>query len=419
MLNRTEAPAFKKTTQFDLLKPETTLLKNGLAVHYLHGGQQDVIKIELLFQAGKWHEEKAGAGHFSGNLITKGTKKKSSFEIAKIFDFYGAHVEVNPGLDLISVSLYTLTKNLTSVLGLLSEIISDSVFPEKELKQAKDIYLQNLKVNREKTSFQASVNFRKNIFGGDHPYGKELEEKDIELLSTNDLLNHHNNFFKDCMIIVSGKFSETEQESIDETFSRVITNPVKEKAYVTAVDKPARVIIEKEGSIQASVRIGKRFIGRNNPDYFEVILLNHMLGGYFGSRLMKNIREDKGLTYGIYSSIHTLMHHNYLSIGADVNKENLELTFDEIRKELKRLRSEIIPPDELETARNHFIGSLQAEITTPFSHADKFKNILIYSLPQDFYNRLIQRIDTISAEDLMTTAEKYFHEDSFYEIAVG
>jgi zinc protease len=419
MLNRTEAPAFKKTTQFDLLKPESTLLKNGLAVHYLHGGQQDVIKIELLFRAGKWQEEKAGAGHFSGTLITKGTKTKSSFEIAKTFDFYGAHIEVNPGLDLISVSLYTLTKNLPSVLGLLSEIISESVFPEKELKQAKDIYLQNLKVNREKTSFQASVNFRKNLFGENHPYGRELEEKDIELLSTNDLLNHHTNFFKDCMIIVSGKFSGTNQELIDETFSRIERNPIKEKAHFPNADKPARLIIEKEGSIQASVRIGKRFIGRNNPDYFDVLLLNHMLGGYFGSRLMKNIREDKGLTYGIYSSIHTLMQDNYLSIGADVNKENLEMTFDEIRKELKRLRSELISPDELETARNHFIGSLQAEITTPFSHADKFKNIMIYSLPQDFYNRLIHRIDTISSKDLINTAEAYFHEESFYEIAVG
>src|SRR5690606_15557729 len=117
--------------------------------------------------------------------------------------------------------------------------------------------------------------------------------------------------------------------------------------------------------------------------------------------------------------IHTLMRDSYLVIGADVTKENLDLTFDEIRLELRRLSSEPVPQDELQTARNHFIGSLQAEITTPFSHADKLKNILLYDLSSDYYTRLIRRIDTISAEDLMQVADKYYSEDSFYEIAVG
>ena len=106
-------------------------------------------------------------------------------------------------------------------------------------------------------------------------------------------------------------------------------------------------------------------------------------------------------------------------IGADVNRENLELTFDEIRKELKRLRTEKIGSSELETARNHFIGSLQLEITTSFAHADKVKNILIFNLPNDYYQRLISRADSITADELVTVAENYFSEDSFIEIAVG
>jgi zinc protease len=156
-----------------------------------------------------------------------------------------------------------------------------------------------------------------------------------------------------------------------------------------------------------------------NPDYFDVLLLNHIFGGYFGSRLMKNIREEKGLSYGIYSSIHTLQNDSYLVIGSDVNKENLELTFDEIRKELYRIRTEKINSDELETARNHFIGSLQSEITTPFAHADKLKNIILYNLPQNYYQNLIKRLDSLTSNDLLNTAEVYFNEESFYEVAVG
>jgi predicted Zn-dependent peptidase len=134
---------------------------------------------------------------------------------------------------------------------------------------------------------------------------------------------------------------------------------------------------------------------------------------------MKNIREDKGLTYGIYASNHTLLNDNYFVIGADVNKENLDLTFEEIHKELQRLRSESINNEELNTARNHFIGSLQSEITTPFSHADKWKNILLYNLPADYYSRLVRRMDELTPDNLRNVATKYYDASSFYEIAVG
>lgn len=419
MLNRTTAPEFKKTTHFELIEPEVVRLLNGAPVYFLKGGQQEVIKIELIFKAGKWYEQYSGAAHFASNLLSKGTKQKNSFEIASIFDLYGAHVEVTPGLDLVSVSLYSLTKNLPSVLGLLFELLTESVFPDRELQQSKDIYIQNLKVNREKTSFQASLSFRKKLFGENHPYGKELEEDDVNSLSRLNVVSHFSRCYHDFFVIVSGKISEQNQTLISEGFAKLSFAGLSETVIPVPQSKPERIVTEKENSVQASVRIGKRFIGRSNPLYFDALLINHILGGYFGSRLMKNIREEKGLTYGVYSSIHTLIHDNYIAIGADVNKENLEITFDEIRKELKRLRQEPVPIDELQTARNHFIGSLQAEITTPFSHADKRKNIIIYSLPETYYTELIKRIDTLSQEDIMKAAELLFHEESFYEIAVG
>ena len=419
MLDRTVAPPFQTTTRFELLEPITNTLPNGIDIHYLTGGQQDVIKIELVFRAGRWYERKWGAAHFMSNLLMKGSTNKNSFEIAQVFDFYGAHVEINPGLDVVSVALYSLTKNLKPVLALLFEIITEPDFPDRELDQSKAIFLQNLKVNKEKTSFQAGKYFRKLLFGEVHPYGKELDEKEVENLNREALKEHYQNFFRDLFIVVSGRIETSNVELINSTFAGLECKRSEGIKLHPPKDEPARRLYDKEGSLQASVRVGKRFIGRSHSDYFDVLLLNHLLGGYFGSRLMKNIREEKGLTYGIYASIHTLMRDSYLVIGADVNKENLGLTFDEIRFELRRLSGEPVPADELQTARNHFIGSLQGEITTPFSHADKLKNILLYDLSPDYYTRLIQRIDTISAEDLMEAAEKYYSEESFYEVAVG
>jgi predicted Zn-dependent peptidase len=177
--------------------------------------------------------------------------------------------------------------------------------------------------------------------------------------------------------------------------------------------------LEKKESVQSSVRMGSRTVLRSHPDYVSVLFVSHILGGYFGSRLMKNIREEKGLTYGISASVHALKNDSYLVIGADVNKENVDLTFAEICKELKTLRSTPIGAGELETTQNHFIGSLLSEIATPFAHADKIKTINLFGLPGDHYQKMIAQIERITAAEIMETSEKYFNENEFLEVAVG
>jgi predicted Zn-dependent peptidase len=165
--------------------------------------------------------------------------------------------------------------------------------------------------------------------------------------------------------------------------------------------------------------MGKRSVTRSHKDYVAVLFVSHILGGYFGSRLMKNIREEKGLTYGISASLHALKHDSYLVIGADVNKENTRLISEEIRTELRSLRTDFISSYELETARNHFIGSLQSEITTPFAHADKIKTIRLYGLPPDHYSSMIRIIEDMTPSEIARISEMHLHEDSFFETAVG
>ncbi|HTE30223.1 MAG TPA: pitrilysin family protein [Chryseolinea sp.] len=420
MLDRTLAPPFIRSTTFDLIKPVKTISENGCEIYFVLGGGQNVCKVELIFPAGRWHENVWGAAYFSAQLLSKGTSQKTSYEIAQLFDHYGAHLEISAGMDFVSVSIYSLNKNLEPSLTLLLELLLDSTFPEKELSQLKSIYLQNLKVNKEKTSFQASVLFRKIMYGIDHPYGKELEEDEVTSLSTDQLMNHYRSFFQGTTIVVSGKVSEAHQQFITDIFGPFSLNGLKhEIAAQPAMPKIERKVVSKDGSVQGSIRMGKLSVGRTDAHYAAVIFLNHILGGYFGSRLMKNIREEKGLSYGISSSISSMLHGNHMAIGADVNLENVDLTFDEIMRELKRLRTEKIDAVELETARNHFIGNLQLEITTSFAHADKVKNLLLFNLPDTFYQDLIQRIDRISADDLLQIGDMYFQEDSFVEVAVG
>lgn len=419
MLDRTTAPDFVKSNTFNLIEPDRKRLSNGMDVFFIYGGSQDVLKIELLFKAGRWYESKWGVSYFTSHQLSKGTQSKSSYDIAQLFDRYGAHLEVNAGLDNVSISLYTLTRNLAPVVELLKEILQVPVFPQKELDQAKAIYLQNLKINHEKTSFLASKQFRKNLFGETHPYGKEPDEADIEALGQHDIADYFQKCFQDFTVFVSGKFDDADKKLIQDIFSSWHIVKTPEKVIEAPRLEPVHQHFEKEDSVQSSIRMGNRSLHRTHPDYVKALFVSHILGGYFGSRLMKNIREEKGLTYGIYASLHPLKQASYLVIGADVNKENIQLTFDEIRKELKRLRNENISADELETARNHFIGSLQAELTTPFAHADKLKTICQYGFPIDYYEQLIATIERILPEHIMEISAQYFHEEHFFEIAAG
>jgi predicted Zn-dependent peptidase len=419
MLDRTTAPPFNRTTSLQLIQPHKEILKGGAETYFILGGTQEVSKIEIIFPAGRWFEKKWGAAYFTGNLLSKGTRQKSSYQIAHLLDLYGAHLDIQPGLDYVSVSLYMLNKNFEAAILLLHELLTESVLPETELDLLKSIYLQNLKINYEKTSFLASRMFRRNLFGENHPYGREVEESDLESITKDVVAAHYREQFGKATLFVSGKVSERNMQLVTKTFASFGMNVVNPNNFDNNGRAHTRHVTHKEGSVQSSIRIGKKFISRLHQDYPDTLFLNHILGGYFGSRLMKNIREEKGLSYGISSSLHAFKNDSYLVIGADVNRENLDISFSEIGNELKRLRTEKVDDEELNVARNHFIGSLQLEITTSFAHADKIKNIVLFNLAGDHYQKMIDRVEALDAEDILRTANLYFVEDSFLEIAIG
>lgn len=419
MLDRKTPPPFVQSTSFELIKPVRRTFANGIEMFFVSGGKQEVIKVEVVMRAGRWFENNVGAAQFAANLINKGTEKKTSFQIAETFDRYGAHLEVQPGLDFVTISIYSLTQYLEPVLDLLLELLTSATYPEKELDQHKSVAIQNLKVNLEKTSYVASQIFRKKIFGGDHPYGTEVDENAISQVTREALVSHSGRYFKDLSVFVSGKISSTAEKLLTGHFENFQTIPVTADHTRSVNSTLFREIVDKPGAVQSSIRMGRKGALRGDPDYPYIIFTGHILGGYFGSRLMKNIREEKGLTYGIYSSLHPMQHDSYVVIGADVNKENVDLTIDEIQKELTRLGSEPITTDELSTAKNHFIGSLQAEITTPFAHADKIKTIHLSHLPQDYYQKIIATIAAISPEDILKTGRKYFDPSTYSVVAVG
>lgn len=374
------------------------------------------MKVEIIFPAGKWFEQKAGVSHFASNMLDKGTQRLNSTELAEAFDRLGAHIEISAGYDHTSVAVYALKKNWRESVALLSEMLTTPSFDQDELDLMRDIFLQNLRINKEKTSFVAGQLIRKNIFGN-HPYGTSIEETDARAVMRDDLAEFHAQAFKPNAIFITSPPSISIDDIIS-YFETLVPAPSSAQEHPPAVAGPAREHIAKEG-VQTTLRLGRRSLLRTDTSYPDLLLFSHILGGYFGSRLMKNIREEKGLTYGIYSSINPFLHDSFFVIGADVNKENVTLALDEISKEVKRMRTEPVDAEELEIAKNHFLGSLQSEVANPFSVTDKVKNIFLHQLPNNYYPNLFKRIDTLTADDLIAVGEKYVNEESLVVATVG
>jgi zinc protease len=420
MLDRKTAPQFAEIKDFHLPSPEIIELNNGIPLVLYEDVQQKVIKIELVYKAGKWFESKRGVSHFTAQMLERGTTKRNSYQIAEAFDQFGCSTEVNAGFDFTSLSLYTLSKNLTSVLPVFCEVASTPSFAQSEFTLMKDVFRQNLKINNKKNSYVAGKTIRQNIFGSEHPYGSSLEESDVDNLSREDLVAFFNTQFVLHEIYITGALRGDEKKILINDLSNLkVLNLANDKIKLSHDQKRLSQLIELPDSVQSSLRIGKRTINRSHPDYPTFVLLNHILGGYFGSRLMKNIREEKGLTYGIHSSINSLKNDALFLIGTDVNKENQTLALSEIKVEIKKLQEDLVGLDELEVTKNHLLGSLQLEAANPFSLVEKIKAIRLNQLTPDFYNTLFNKISDSDAEMIMGVAQSYLNIETLFELSVG
>jgi predicted Zn-dependent peptidase len=352
-------------------------------------------------------------------MLDKGTSNKSSKEFAERLDFYGAQLEISSGYDHVSVSLYGLKKFVREVFSVFIDILSDPVFPEEELELQKKIFLQNLEVNEKKNSFLASRLIRKNIFGSAHPYGNSVEKENAEAITSGDLKNYFKSNFSLFEIYLIGKIDAQQVQWLVDQFPLLrLKRTSAQRDFAVEAGVPIQYV-NKPDSIQSSIRMGMRTVNREHKDYFSLLLLNHLLGGYFGSRLMKNIREEKGLTYGIYSSLNPFRYDCLFSIGADVDKTNVELTINEIKKEIESLNIQPVSEDELDIAKNHLLGSLQLEMANPFSTLDKIKSIRLNQLGKEYYRNLFEAIKSATPEALQTTAQAYFNTGDFHQVAVG
>jgi predicted Zn-dependent peptidase len=423
--DRKHQPAIKIIDSIDIARAKKFSLSNGIPVYSIQSGKEDIIKVDLLIRAGAWYQPKPMLALTTSEMLSEGSQKFTSEEIASALDYYGAFLKSTANKDIASISLLTLKKYLRPTLEILSEILIHPTFPEKELKT----YLSNKKhlylLEHAKVNTLSRVKFNEALFGSHHPYGKILKLEDHDQISRDDLLQYHRQFYTAdrCELLVTGNVDDTTHQSLDEFLGikgwSQDGGKIKEPDFQPFSTTEKEVLTPREDAVQSAVRIGKILFNKRHQDFPGMQVVNTILGGYFGSRLMKKIREEKGYTYGIFSMIIPMVHEGYLAIASEVGANVCRKAIDAVYEEIRKLRSEKVDREELEMVRNYMMGQLLRAFDGPLPTASTYFSLMEMGLPEDYYQTMVNTINRITPDEIRDLAGKYLDEQTMIRSVAG
>jgi len=421
MLDRITAPEIKKTGKVSYIEPEIRTLSNGMKVLGFNIGSQEVIQLEFNFYSGSKYQDKSLIAGYVSKMIGEASSNYSPGEIMDKIDYYGSFLQSGSDRDMSHITLFTIQKQLKHVLPVFAEALSNPTFPERELSIHLKNGKQNYKVENEKVGYRCRQLFTELLFKN-HAYGKLADEAAYDEVEAGMLIDFHRRMYSasNGLIVVAGKFDDSLYSQLEKEFGDIPIGENKRSSQKVITSKAEKVYEQKLGAIQSGIRIGKVLdLEYGSDEFFKLQILNTVLGGYFGSRLMSNIREDKGYTYGIGSAIASLEDAVFFflstEVGADVTKEALK----EVYFELDRLRHELVSEEELGMVKNYMLGSMLKSSDGPFSMADKYKSVYFNGEDLSFYDHYISMINNVTSEELLVIAKKYFDPKEMLEVVVG
>ena len=416
------APAFGQVENIELIKAKSIVLDNGLKVFSVNGGDQDLVRIEFIFENIAYDTSKPLQSYAANTILNDGTRELSASEIADKIDYYGAFLQTDFSNDQSTVTLYSLNKHLTATLPVVKAIISDSVFPQVELDTFIRNQKQKLSVNLEKNDFLSRKIFNSVLFSNTL-YGYDTRAEDYDRLTRVQLQEYFSQAYQpeNCTVVIAGKVQNEALNLIDRLFGKNWQGgrSVTPNNFNFYPGSGKEHYVEKADALQSAIRLGKIAINRSHSDFPGMQVLNTILGGYFGSRLMANIREDKGYTYGIGSALVSMKNAGYFFIASEVGADVCTSALTEIQKEIEILKTETVSEQELGLVRNYMLGSMLGGLENALSHADKFKNIYFSGLGYEYYQNYIQIVKTISAQELLVLANKYLDWEGMEKVVVG
>lgn len=398
-------------------------LDNGVSVFLIESGTEDVMRIDFVFRAGQINENMPVLANATNLMLKEGTGNYSSLELNRQIDYYGSFTNLYTEKDLAGLIIYLLNKHIGKILELSREMLFNPVFPEDELSTLMKKQLRWFQIRKQKVQNLAMDGFFESVFGHSHPYGRIAVEDDFSRITGILTRDFHTKYYTpgNMAIIAAGKIPQDIEELLNKYFGNIRQNEIN-------IENPGNIFeggmkksihVPLAGVTQNSIKIGSATINKKDPEYQDLKIVDTILGGYFGSRLMKNIREEKGYTYGINSYVTSLEVAGYKVISTDVGVENTKKAIDEILKEIKLLQTIPVEPEELAIARNYMLGEIVRMFDGPFATADSFKSAWEFGFDNSYYRLFFERIKSITPEEIMRTASKYFKIDDLYTVTAG
>jgi zinc protease len=403
---------------------ETTAIRlaNGALFYPIQRGAIPALKLEICFPAGRPFEAKKGLAAATLQLLKGGTHRKSAIRLAEGFDHWGSSIQFDFYVDTIGIKLFVLEKFLPRVLPLLIELLQEPRFPRTELALFKRQQKEKLRSDESRSDVMAYRTFTERLFGPEHPYGYNSSEDSIEAIHQEDLFKHWRTYYNlsTARIFLSGCFTADTERLITSSLGAISSSKASTDTPSWQIIQPAQdvFLLAHPESVQTSIRLGRRLFTRDHPDYIAAFVFNAVLGGYYGSRLMQNLREKKGLTYHIYSSIDTFLYDGYFLISTEVDTGRSRQAVEEIHRELNTLQKKRVPGEELVALKNYLLGSFLHYFENAFGYSELIRMLSLEGGVSSF-NQLVSGIQTITAADIQAIARKYFDPSDLSMVAVG
>lgn len=424
MTDCTKQPEISDFKKVELHYPAPVRLSNGIPVWVVGDGDDEVNRLELYVGGGSFEETKPFQSYLTALLSLEGNARMSAQQVAEALDYYGAVKSAQPYDHCTMLSLSSLNHNFNSTVGILSDSISSPIFSEEECDLYKRRLASNVATARERVEYLANMEMMRLYYGENHPLAAEVTPEGLMSITTEELRQFHKGHYNvdNIRIVFSGKVTDREMNVLNATIGAWNVRGEKDSdSEEPAIVPSAKMlsIIDKKGALQSAVGITIRAIPRRHPDYFKLRLLVTALGGYFGSRLNMNIREDKGYTYGIHSFLSGRSNDAYISIMSACATQHTWPLIEEVKKEMERLRTQPMSASELSTVKRHMLSELMKTLDTPFSIARYVADAFTVGIYPEYFNEQVDAIMACTPGDVMEMANKYLLESKMRIVIAG
>ena len=423
-MDRTIQPEIQPLKNFHIQTPVRTTLPNGIPLTVINAGEQEVVRMDVLFSGGRWQQSQKLQALFTNRMLREGTTKYTAATIAEKLDYYGSWLELSSSSEYAYITVYSLNKYLAKTLEVVESMIKEPLFPQKELQTILDTNIQQYLVNTSKVDFLAHRSLLKSLYGEQHPCGKIVMEEDYHTITPEVLREFYERYYHsgNCSIFLSGKVTDDIISRVTDIFGIPFGQyqlQMPKSSFPFAAIPEKRIFTEREDAMQSAVKMGCTTITREHPDYPKLRVLMTLFGGYFGSRLMSNIREDKGYTYGISAGVVFYPDSGLLIVSTETDNEYVELLIQEVYHEIDRLHLDPVSAEELRIVRNYMLGEMCRSYESPFSLSDAWIFIATSGLDDDYFSRSLLAVNEVTPMEIQDLAQRYLCKETLKEVIAG